>query len=112
MNLEGRLEIYRVAFESAKSEVSEISAEFDKLRTRKDQIEKLVAVLKPLVGETESAADQGPQEDSAQPQVGEASGEARGEPQAVMSDPFQRRIDHVLGIGAGIRDVRKYSRQF
>ena len=29
-----------------------------------------------------------------------------------LSDPFQRRIDHVLGIGAGIRDVRKYSRQF
>lgn len=115
MKLEGRLEIYRVAFESAKSEVIEISAEFDKLRTRKEQIEKLVAVLKPLVGEGESAADEGPEEDLTRRPVeplGQASGEGRGEPQAVISDPFQRRIDHVLGIGAGIRDVRKYSRQF
>jgi hypothetical protein len=115
MNLEARLEIYRVAFESAKSEVIEISGEFDKLRTRKEQIEKLVAVLKPLVGEGELAGDQSPAEDSTRRQVepvGEASGEVRGEAQAVISDPFQRRIDHVLGIGAGIRDVRKYSRQF
>jgi hypothetical protein len=33
-------------------------------------------------------------------------------PEAAPADPFQRRVDHVLGIGGGIRDVRKYSRQF
>ena len=115
MNLEGRLEIYRVAFESAKSEVIEISAEFEKLRTRKEMIEKLVAVLKPIIGEGESVADQEPAEDPARrpaEPLGEVSTEARGEPQGMIADPFQRRIDHVLGIGAGIRDVRKYSRQF
>jgi hypothetical protein len=42
----------------------------------------------------------------------EASVERRSAPEGLVADPFQRRIDHVLGIGAGIRDVRKYSRQF
>ena len=34
------------------------------------------------------------------------------EPEQLLPDPFQRRIDHVLGIGAGVRDITKYSRQF
>jgi hypothetical protein len=42
----------------------------------------------------------------------EISNEPHGGPEGFVADPFQRRIDHVLGIGAGIRDVRKYSRQF
>ena len=47
--------VYRVAFESAKTELGEISATFEQLRLRKERIEKLVSVLKPLVGVEEQA---------------------------------------------------------
>jgi hypothetical protein len=111
MNVESRIEVYRVALESAKSELIEISAAFEKLRLRKEQMEQLVAVLTPLLG-GELAANQGSQEESTPEPSGETSSEPHGSPEKLVADPFQRRIDHVLGIGAGIRDVRKYSRQF
>jgi hypothetical protein len=116
MTLEGRGEVYRVAFESAKSELTEISEEFETLRIRKEHLEKLVAILKPLLVEGDRAANQVSAADLTHPQVESASessvGEPRSAPAGLVADPFQRRIDHVLGIGAGIRDVRKYSRQF
>jgi hypothetical protein len=115
MKQERHGEIYREAFESASSELKEISAAFEQLRTRKDQIEKLVSVLGPLVNLTERADSAIPEAQtvtSAEP----ASKPAQSNPEVasdrVVADPFQRRIDHVLGIGAGIRDVRKYTRQF
>ena len=113
--MDGRKEIYRVAFDAVNSELTEIIAEFEKLRIRKEQIERLVVVLRPLIGEEENAgaislAVDAPH-DTATAVAGTSSASS-GEPQTVPSDPFQRRIDHVLGIGAGIRDVRKYSRQF
>ena len=114
MKLESRTEVYRVAFESAKSELMEISAEFEKLRLRKEHMEKLLAVLMPLIGE-EAASVPGSQEDSVVRQAetaSEPSSQPHGGSEGLVADPFQRRIDHVLGIGAGIRDVRKYSRQF
>jgi hypothetical protein len=113
MKLEGSREIYRVAFEAAKTELTEINAEFEKLRVRKEQVERLVTVLKALFGEEPDAA---PASQALTPEVTQTiapqATEANAEPQPVPSDPFQRRIDHVLGIGAGIRDVRKYTRQF
>jgi len=115
MNLDGRREIYRVAFEAANSELTEISVEFDKLRSRKERIEQLVAVLKPLLAEWNESPVQVSAERSEQQgaePAAETSTEGSGSPQPLVADPFQRRIDHVLGIGAGIRDVRKYSRQF
>ena len=114
MKLESRTEVYRVAFESAKSELMEISAEFEKLRLRKEHMERLLAVLMPLIGEGEASLP-GSQEDSTVRQTepaSEPSSQPHGGPEGLVADPFQRRIDHVLGIGAGIRDVRKYSRQF
>lgn len=115
MKPEGHLEIYRVAFESANSELTEISAEVQELQARKEQIERLIAVLKPLVDEEENSSREFSAEGQSQEQ-GEAEAEspveASVQAQPFTADPFQRRIDHVLGIGAGIRDVRKYSRQF
>lgn len=114
MTSEKHLEIYRVAFESANSELTEIAVEVEKLRIRKEQIERLIQALKPLLdGDEEGAAVAAESQASGQSDGGRenpASENARPEP--VGADPFQRRIDHVLGIGAGIRDVRKYSRQF
>lgn len=112
-------EIYRVAFESANVELREISESFERLRLRKERIEKLVSVLKPIVGVTETTAagavaEVHTPEHSAE-QAQHATASTHGGPeeaQELLNDPFQRRIDHVLGIGAGIRDVRTGTRQF
>ena len=113
MRHEGHLEIYRVAFESANSELTDISAEFERLRIRKDQIERLVTVLTPLL---EDAAQSNPHVTAQAPEQRieskEPASEGNSQSEPFTADPFQRRTDHVLGIGAGIRDVRQYSRQF
>ena len=113
MKPEVHLEIYRVAFESANSELIEISAEVERLQIRKEQIERLVTVLKPLLDEEEELSSpvlahvEEQQEDTQ-----ETAGDGYSQSETFTADPFQRRTDHILGIGAGIRDVRKYSRQF
>ena len=117
MKPEGHQEIYRIAYDAASSELTEISAEVERLRLRKEQVERLISVLRPVIGEEEqgkqstSEASIGESVESLEP-VAVASSLASAEPVAMTADPFQRRIDHVLGIGAGIRDVRKYTRQF
>jgi len=129
MTLHAHDDVYRVAYETANTELGEIVERFEQLRTRKDQIERLVAALKPVVDEDAAVAaaeaheeevveevHEDVHEEEAQPiavaQTAESSFNSADEPQEMRADPFQRRIDHVLGIGAGIRDVRKYSRQF
>lgn len=108
-------EIYRVAFESASSELVEINEEFDRLRARMEQLERLVAALKPLIFEEENEILEVSAEDPTAEHIEaseEASDETAPEPVKIGSDPFQHRINHVLGIGGGIRDVRSYTRQF
>ena len=126
MNSENHQEIYRPALEAACSELGEITAEFEKLRVRKEQVERLIAVLKPVIGEEDkpagAAAAEGAEQsavsvDGAPTSVMQDATEIpakqeSSQPLGVGADPFQRRIDHVLGIGAGIRDVRQYTRQF
>src|SRR6266702_3976390 len=43
------VDVYRVALESAKAELNEISESYEKLRMRKEGIEKLVLALRPIV---------------------------------------------------------------
>jgi hypothetical protein len=114
MKPEGQQEIYRVAYETASSELEEIAAALEQLRIRKDHIEKLVEVLGPLVDLEEKAAPSNPQSEAnaSEEPAATAAQFKPGEAGERGPDPFQRRIDHVLGIGAGIRDVRKYTRQF
>lgn len=113
MKQEVHEDAYRAAFDFANSELREILENFDQLRARKESIEKLVAALRPIVEVEEStdtklqAAVQDPVPNST-----ESSLDSTEEPDGPMSDPFQRRIDHVLGIGAGRRDVRKFMRRF
>jgi len=117
MKSQGHLEIYRVAFDVAQKELAEITAEFERLRVRKEHVERLVLALKPIIGEAESASpavsktEAEEQQPADSPSV-ETSNEEAAHPLGVGADPFQRRVDHVLGIGAGIRDVRQYTRQF
>lgn len=121
MKREGNQEIYRVAHDAATAELLEITAEFDRLRARKDLVEKLITVLRPVIGEEEvaptlavaPAANETTAQERPQPAVAEPEKkEHAAQPLGVSADPFQRRMDHVLGIGAGIRDVRQYTRQF
>lgn len=117
MNSRGHGEIYRVAFDAAQAELAEITAEFERLRVRKGHVEQLILVLKPILGEAEEPA---PAVQNEQPAMkveqtlpaGEPMNEETAQSLGVGADPFQRRAEHVLGIGAGIRDVRQYTRQF
>ena len=117
MKSSGHVEIYRVALGAAQAELAEITAEFEKLRIRKEHVERLVMALKPIIGEVETpalvASKEEPSEPSTAPaSVAENSQDEVAQPLGVGADPFQRRVDHVLGIGGGIRDVRQYTRQF
>jgi hypothetical protein len=113
MTTQAQDDIYRVAFEAANSELIEISEQFDKLRARMEQVERLVTALKPLVIEDESGAEN-QTTTSPEPVLAgsEAQKESPAEPANIASDPFQRRVSNMLGIGGGIRDVRSYTRQF
>ena len=117
MKSQGHVEIYRVAFDVAQTELAEITAEFERLRVRKEHVERLVIALKPIIGEIENPApavlkeEPAEQHEASAPSI-EASSDDAARPLGVGADPFQRRVDHVLGIGGGIRDVRQYTRQF
>jgi hypothetical protein len=114
MKQEEQAEVYRVAFETAHFELKEIAASLEQLRLRKDHIEKLVEILGPLVELEEKPKTALAEAATGTSEVAGQSAQDKHEtaPAREIADPFQRRIEHVLGIGAGIRDVRKYTRQF
>jgi hypothetical protein len=108
-------DVYRVAFDSANSELNDILVSFEELRSRKDRIEKVVLALKPLLGSEEAAAAA-----AAVQSASDAANEALQSSEEVptyqyqttngngaSSDPFARRLDSALGHGIG----RKFSRQ-
>jgi len=108
-------DVYRVAFDSANSELNDILGSFEELRARIDRIEKVVMALKPLLGAEEAAAAAAAVQ-SASDAANEATQSSQEEVPAYQyqasngtsSDPFARRLDSALGHGAG----RKFSRQF
>jgi hypothetical protein len=122
-----RQEVYRVAFDEASAELSEILAKLEQLRSRKDRIEKVVDALKPLVA-LESSAPAGeraaaPAERQAAPSEGpghalsDAGQATTPSPipypmQQQASDPFSRRNETAVGSGNSAKDVSEYSRLF
>lgn len=113
MKPNGNGDVYRVAFDSANSELNQILVSFEELKARKERIEKVVSALKPLLGATEESSAYDPASSSAD----------SGQPEEIPTyqyqatngssvDPFQQRIDQVLGQGAGARDPRRAHRQF
>lgn len=108
-------EVYRVAFDSANAELTDILTAFEDLRARKERIEKVVLALKPLLGAEEAAAaaaavqsatdaaDQATQSSEEVPtyQYQNTNGNS-------SSDPFASRLNSALGHGVG----RKFNRQF
>ncbi len=134
-----RLEVYRVAYDEASAELTEILAKFEQLRLRKERVEKVVDALKPLVVSNEfhtrtQAPSTAPERTSVSaerpavvaevpiPSSVSASGQVAhtlaSEPvpsrQAVdeAADPFSRRVENVTGMSSAARDVREYSRLF
>jgi len=109
-----RLEAYRVAFDEASTELKEFMLKFEQLRYRKEHLERVVDVLKPLVGST-SVAVMEPKSGEAEAAVAEPAAAAPSEPAAAATeeptDPFQRRLDSAIGSG-GNKDLRDYSRLF
>jgi len=102
-------DVYRTAFDSANSELNDILVTFEELRARKERIEKVVMALKPLLGAEEATAGlSNPADPSTDPGSGEDVPTYQYQSgNGASSDPFQRRIDSVLGHGSG---ARKFNR--
>jgi hypothetical protein len=122
-----RQEVYRVAFDEASAELSEILSKFEQLRLRKDRIEKVVEALKPLVGTESSVASAERNAVPAERQTlaGEPLSHSPNEPsqgttpspipypmQQPASDPFSRRVEASAGQGGSAKDVSEYTRLF
>jgi hypothetical protein len=124
-----RQEVYRVAFDEANAELSEILGKFELLRLRKDRIEKVVEALKPLVAASESTASvlerasvsaerqvhpEAPSSHTSveAPQPAPTPMPYPVQPTAQSSDPFARRIESAVGQSSAAKDVSEYSRLF
>ena len=108
-------EVYRVAFDSANSELNDILVAFEELRARKERIEKVVLALKPLLGAEEAAAAAAAMQSAtdAAEQATQSSEDVptyqyQGSNGNGSSDPFASRLNSALGHGVG----RKFNRQF
>ena len=100
-------ESYCAAFETALTELEQISYEFQQMRIRKERIEGVLQALKPLVDSIDHAA-QPKQSEQSSPQpvspVIETEAPSYQPPTTPLtrgnlsSDPIQRRIDSILGL--------------
>ena len=118
-----RQDVYRVAYDQANAELGEILSKFEQLRARKERIEKVVDVLKPLVG---SEMPSSPGESLAGFAQPEAQAFPAMEPQQMVAVPEpmsapapgpaapspMRRTDSAFAGSTPSRDVREYSRLF
>jgi hypothetical protein len=125
-----RQEVYRVAYDEASAELSEILAKFEQLRLRKDRIEKVVEALKPLISVSDLPAANAEksstliERQSVAPEQPVAHVPAASQPVPTpmpypvqpaaedANDPFSRRVDSGVGISSAAKDVREYSRLF
>jgi hypothetical protein len=121
-----RQDAYRVAYEEANVEMREFGHKYEQLCFRKEQIERLVDVLRPLVsqGSTLAVVETGTvqtepsssgevvQEPAGQSEVVVA--ETAQQPEDAALDPFQRRGEVPVPVAAGStsKDLRDYSRLF
>ena len=120
-----RQEVYRVAFDEASAELSEILSKFEQLRLRKDRIEKVVDALKPLVASESLVPSAERVAVPVERQAGEPLSHSPNDPnqastpspipypmQQPASDPFSRRIETSGGQGGAAKDVSEYTRLF
>jgi hypothetical protein len=114
-----RQEVYRVAFDEASAELSEILSKFEQLKLRKDRMEKVVEALKPLVA-AEAPAYSSERPSHVAEQVSHAAPEPVQPtpspipypvqpPASQANDPFGRRE---TSSSNAAKDVSEYSRLF
>ncbi|HUX44563.1 MAG TPA: hypothetical protein VMV57_07430 [Terracidiphilus sp.] len=103
-----RQDVYRVAYDEANAELTEILSKFEQLRARKDRIEQVVEVLKPLVNMEMQSVEQSNSSFGA-PEVVPQEAEQVSQPEPATP---MRRTESAFGSGAASRDVREYSRLF
>jgi hypothetical protein len=105
-----RQDVYRVAYEEANAELIEIRSRFEQLRSRKERLEGVIAVLEPMMALGASTSAPAPVE-MAQPAT-PAKAEHSAEPAAYTfnqvsvpapdteetgaGDPFKRRVRNAL----------------
>jgi hypothetical protein len=128
-----KLESYRVAYEQAAVELTEIAESYDQLRRRKETLERLVAALKPLlemngpahIAVPEKVADPIPAQTQESELLAEpapvASEESAEQPAYSFlevpaplpelppgpSDPFQRRVFRFRGVSGEHRGMQR-----
>ncbi|MDE3200999.1 MAG: hypothetical protein KGN79_08760 [Acidobacteriota bacterium] len=120
-----RQEAYRVAYDEANSELKEFVLKFEQLRFRKEQIERLVDSLRPLMGQASPVAVMEPSASQVVANVNqrvETPVAAPTQPEPAVeetvsvpeesADPFQRRGDSPVPVGSVSKDLRDYSRLF
>jgi|GEM_PF-5554012 len=82
------IQAYQVAFAEATSELRDIVEQFEKLRARKELIEKVVEALKPVVGFAGQVATIAPQSSGPFPPLSSAGFESSFVPaQSIRSFP-------------------------
>ena len=99
-----RQDVYRVAYDEAHAELSEIRNRFEQLRARKERLEGVVAVLGPLLALSISAsapaeiAPAAAPEQSSKPEAYSFNQVPVALPEAdeTGGDPFKRRVRNAL----------------
>ena len=109
-----RQDVYRVAYEEANAELIEIRSRFEQLRSRKEHLEGVIAVLEPMLALSASASAPAPVEmaQTAPPAKAEYSSEPAAYTfnqipvqvpvpvsdleEAGGGDPFKRRVRNAL----------------
>lgn len=105
-----RQDVYRVAYEEANAELIEIRSRFEQLRSRKERLEGVIAVLQPMMALSASTSAPSPVE------MAQTTMSAKAEPSSESSaytfnqvsvpvsdveesgggDPFKRRVRNAL----------------
>jgi len=114
-----RQEVYRVAFDEASAELSEILSKFEQLRLRKDRMEKVVEALKPLIAAEAQAFSSDRTAQAADAALHAAPEPVQPAPNPIPypvqppatqgNDPFGRRE---ASSSNAAKDVSEYSRLF
>jgi hypothetical protein len=113
-----RQEVYRVAYDEASAELSEILGKFEQLKLRKDRMEKVVEALKPLVALESQPYPSERLSHSAEVVTHAAPEPVQSTPSPIPypvqpapqgNDPFGRRE---VSSSSAAKDVSEYSRLF
>lgn len=104
-----RQDVYRVAYEEANAELIEIRSRFEQLRSRKERLEGVIAVLQPMMALSASTSAPSPVEmaqtmsakaepssESSAYTFNQVSAPVADVEESAGGDPFKRRVRNAL----------------